>query len=93
MNGFYVACFFIIIINLPLFFFADIGLLRERERQRDKERGREEEKEAEEEEMEEGKDEGSKTVRKNKGGAEVAAFPPGDIARGSGLCPKTLSPS
>lgn len=61
---------------------------------RDKERGREEEKEAEEEEMEEeGKDEGSKTVRKNKGSAEVAAFPPGDIARGSGLCPKTLSPS
>lgn len=42
---------------------------------------------------EEGKDEGSKTVRKNKGSAEVAAFPPGDIARGSGLCPKTLSPS
>lgn len=41
MNSFYVACFFIIIINFPFFFFADIEVLRERERDRERKGGRE----------------------------------------------------
>lgn len=64
MNSFYVACFFIIIINFPFSFsFADIEVLRERERQR--EEGRKRRRQSRRRWKKEEKMKGVKTVRKN----------------------------
>lgn len=65
MNSFYVACFFIIIINFPFFFFFCWYRSLERQRERQREEGRKRRRQSRRRWKKKEKMKGVKTVRKN----------------------------